>query len=153
MRDKNAAREFKRRQMAALKEAEAKKFEEKTKTVKPVEPVKVSQVKKPVYSNHPMNKRKEPEKPETCAYCNGSGRHEGLFKTDLCASCSGCGFDISDPLKVIEYQAAQLKKGRSLYERLGKQYADLMNRYGAQRYKDEELLKAVRGNDLKGRLD
>lgn len=134
MRDKAAAREFKRQQLIALKAKNGQ-----TQGAKP--------------SVHPVNKPVEPEKPRKCGYCDGTGAHVGLFKTDMCASCNGCGFDISDPIKVIQWQAASLAKARVMYKRLSNQHSDLMNRYGEQRYKDEELLKAIRGKDLKGRLD
>lgn len=154
MNDKAAAREFKLKQLEAMRAKREREASPIVKTAKPEKPVKANNkpsLAKPV--NHPISKRIEPDKPETCAYCGGTGTHEGLFKTDLCASCNGCGLDISNPLKVIEYQAAELKKQRKVYNDLGKRYSDLMNRYGVERYRDEELLKAVRGKDLKGRLD
>jgi len=138
MKDKAEARRFKREQLRALKEKNGEIAVEQ-------------QPRKPVRRS--ISESVEPEQPATCEYCKGTGKHVGLFKTDICASCSGCGFDISEPLKVIQYQAAQLEKGRALYKRLGKQYNDLLNSYGAEKYKDEQLLKAIRGDDLKGRLD
>lgn len=135
MRNKVEAREFKRQQLIALKGG----------SEKPPEVVRSP--------NHPMSKPVEPEKPSVCTCCNGAGSYTGLFKADVCATCSGCGFDISDPIKVIEWQAAQLNKARVLYKKVTGDYSDLLESYGVQKYMDEKLLKAVRGKDLKGRLD
>lgn len=135
MRNKAEAREFKRQQLIALKGGNEKAPEV---------------VRSP---NHPMSKNVEPEKPNACIHCNGTGSYTGLFKADVCATCNGCGFDISDPMKVIEWQAAQLSKARVLYKKVAGDYSDLLKRYGVQKYMDEQLLKAVRGKDLKGRLD
>lgn len=124
MRDKAEARAFKRQQMLNLKNG-----------------------------SHPVNESVAIERPDCCAYCNGTGEHKGLFKTDVCATCSGSGFDITDPLKVIQWQAEQLNKARFHYKRKAVEFNELLNRYGVERYRDENLLRAIRGKDLKGRLD
>ena len=134
MRNKAEAKEFKRQQLLALKGSV-----EKPEAVK--------------HASHPVSQSEVNEKPVDCTHCDGTGSYVGLFKTDMCIVCNGSGFDISDPMKVIQWQAAQLNKARVLYKRLGAQYSDLLQRYGVERYTDEELLKAIRGKDLKGRLD
>lgn len=124
MRDKAEARAFKRQQMLNLKNG-----------------------------GQPPAKEPEAVRPDSCEHCNGTGVFIGIFSKDTCASCSGSGFDISDPLKVIQWQASQLNKARFHYKNVSSKFDDLLNRYGVEKYNDENLLMAMRGKDLKGRLD
>lgn len=139
MRDKAEARAFKRQQMLNLKNGSQQASQPENKAV--------------VAAVTPANESGEITKPDNCYYCNGTGQHVGVFKTVECATCNGCGLDITDPIAVIKWQAKQLDKARFHYKKQAVAFTDLLQRYGVEKYRDENLLMAMRGKDLKGRLD
>ena len=102
---------------------------------------------------NPNSNNDKHKKPDCCEVCNGTGVYEGLLKRYECESCYGSGFDVSDPVAVIKHQANIIKSGRSYYASLQKEFHSLLQKYGVQRFKDEQQLIAIRGKDLKGRLD
>lgn len=102
---------------------------------------------------NPLDASSAPSKPDCCALCNGTGVYSGLLRKYKCENCHGSGLDVSDLIAVIEYQANQLNSARRYYKNLKVAYKELMNRYGAEKFKDEQLLIAMRGKDLKGKLD
>lgn len=98
--------------------------------------------------------------PKTCSDCNGTGKFDGLLHRRVCGACNGCGFDISDPLLVIQHQARLLQRGRDYYKakveqynQLNTKYEDLIDRYGRDKFRHDQIEAVMRGEDGKGKLD
>ena len=98
--------------------------------------------------------------PKICTDCNGTGKFDGLLHKRTCGACKGCGFDISDPLLVVQYQAELLRRGRDYYKKKAEectaiqaQYDKLADLYGRDKLRHEQIEAVMRGEDGKGRLD
>ena len=49
--------------------------------------------------------------PPKCGYCKGEGKVAGMFgKNYECHLCSGTGYDLSDPVAIIQYLQAEGRK-------------------------------------------